>query len=164
MSLLSGSGSFDPNTYQYYDVTVPTFTLGAASAGGTYAVTNTTRTFNVNSAIGSTFFTVKRLFHGIDGICWGKQSGSATDTYSIVLQTSIDAQVTWVTGLTFSTDLGGANGGKTFSSPATTLALNGPFTNNQISIRLALTDATDPTTDALTLTNIRCTYQFWIPK
>lgn len=102
------------------------------------------------------------MFNGINGIAWAKQSGNSTDTYVLVLQSSIDAGSTWTTKATLYNGLGGANTNKVFGSDIGANLISGPFTSNQISLRLAITDATDPTTDAFTLQNIRCTYQFYL--
>lgn len=165
MSFLGGVGSpANPRTYAYYTFDIPTFTIAAMSAASPYVVTGSTKTFTANTNVSSTVFANKTFFVGINGISWGIQSGNSTDTYNVVLQTSVDAQMTWTTKATIGANLGGANTGKTYSVDIGAILIDGPWTNNQIHIRTAITDATSPTTDAFTLAPMSVTYQFYYAK
>jgi len=163
MNATSSPGGDLPNSCIFYDVKDLSITVSALATGGIYVITNSTKTYSVNSNIAASFFGTADMMQGINGLIWGKQSGNSTDTYSIVVQSSVDDGVTWVDEFTV-TNLGGANNGKVFSSGLTATHSAGPFTNNHFKLRLVIKDVTDPTTNAFTLNNIRCTYQFFLAK
>lgn len=146
-----------PSNLVIVDKKVSTFTLAGGATGNDYEVTGTRASVRVNDALNVTG-TGNEVFGIINSYLYALNSSSQTDTITINIQYSTDGGTVWTTvnqaGAAFT---GGDPAGKSsiqYSSGVMTATL--PVTN-PVLIRLAIADATDPTTDAVTLTNIRYT-------
>ena len=168
MSLLSGSGSTNPNNFKFYDVSIASFTVAAAAAASPYEVTGSRRSYPVNSTINAALPAGAWNITFTQNVLYGRCTTTSTDTYNMVMQWSRDGGTTWVSLVGLSTAFGGGAGGLNVADMdeigQQAIAVTFPITNATFLIRLAVTDATSPTTDAFTLTNIRCTSQLILPS
>ncbi len=166
MSLLSGSGTTLPNNLIIYDVKIPTFTVASGATGGTYAVTGTTYTYPLNTAKNVTNIAGNnQIVFPISYFVSCLVTTNTTDNTTLLLQYSTNGGAAWNSydaglGLTAAqqnksaTNSSGGAAGQAVS-PGSSIGINTPITDWRL--RLVITDATDPTTNALTITNLRAT-------
>ena len=172
MSFLGGVGSpAAPNVLSYYDFSAASFSIPAMSASSPYPVTGSTRTFQIATAknvapVANTDDTVlASIWQAISFLV----TTNSTDTYTVEIEASTDGGSTWATITNTGNTIAANKQGK-FSSvmegsflAGTKIDITGAITN-PIQLRLAFLDATSPTTDIFSVSNLRATAALLVMK
>jgi hypothetical protein len=169
---ISAAGASLPNDIQTYDVRVSSFTVAAGSTTSPYVIPGTTKPLNINPVINVTPASgTLQLATSIGWIAYALITTNTTDGCDLGLQKSLDNGATWTTAAASLLTIDAASQNKSItvqqpSSAAGQIDIDNatPVTNNVVLLRLIVTDATSPTTDALTLTNIRVTIPFQVTR
>lgn len=163
MSLLGGISSGFPNNIKFYDVSVSSYTVASATdASAGLLVTGSSRTFTINSAKNVTPLAGNNNWYLIFTNLSALQTTASTDTYTLAMEYSVDNGVTWQqpSGSTIAV-FGGAGSqnkpGQNIQGFTGGVQDHLPWTGGKMLWRMAVYDATNPSTDAFTLTNIRGT-------
>ena len=94
-----------------------------------------------------------------------KITTNSTDNVSLSIDYSLDAGVTWSSWTSNAIAGNNQNVGFTWNGiGASAIGTTTPATNNVVHLRLSIRDATDPTTDIFTITNLRLTLGMWVLK
>lgn len=165
--IIAGAGSSFPNDFVNLDWSVATFTVASGATGNTFAIANTVKPVTINSAYNTNPNNIVWALSNF-GTMSCVVTTNTTDNVTLQTQFSIDNQVTWSTFTSLTVNGGQQN--KAIGGPSNGFALASisnnaaAVTNNTIFFRLAVNDATSPTTDALTMTNIRVTISVTVTK
>lgn len=170
MSLLSGAGNTLPNDIVIYDFQMPTFSVaaGASASDNNFPLTGSTRSYVINSTKnkGSASFIAgaAQIINVLNASLSCFVTTNTSDTTTLEFQVSFDGGTTWTTAVT-ATTLTFAKQNKVASNfqSAVTSAQAAAISNNTLMFRVAVNDNTSPTTDILTITNVRVTAEIWIP-
>lgn len=165
MSTLGGVGSGSIGVI--YTANIATMSMPAMTAGGVIEVTGSRRSLSVNSIKNVTPVANNDL--GLIVVYGGFScmvATNSTDTYVIKLQYSSDGGSTW-NGLDQCSNIPATQNGKSVHWSYSTGSTGGvpityPITGNVILLRMAITDATDPSTDIFTITNFNAQYKLLI--
>lgn len=166
MPALSPLGSSVPDNYTFYDYRLSTFTIAQGATGSPYVLTGSQKAYKINTAknIAATNYAIfNMIMLNISAI----RTNQPTDNYAMKLQYSLDGGANWndVSPPTLSWAGGGvANQMQAEMETVGELTDNYPLTNDEILFRVVISDATSPTTDAATFTNIRVTAFMTIMK
>lgn len=160
--IIAGAGAAIPSSFQFLDWKVSSFSIASGSTASPYAISGTQKTIllnpTLNAAIpagGSSVFQIGPL------LATAKVTSANTDTYVVGVYASVD------NGATFNLlnnggliTIASGNNGKTVGNAtaepsAPDLNINAPATANKVILQLMVSDATSPTTDAFSITNLR---------
>lgn len=151
-----------PNTIYVYDVSIPSFTVAAAAVGSVFEITGSRRSVPISTVKNVTKANATNdiiAFTGASHIS-ALITTNTTDATSIDLQYSTNGGSTWTTfpGPSVALTPASQNESVTYGQWHTNLTIEAAAAvTNPILLRAIVNDATDPTTDALTITNIRVT-------
>ena len=174
MSLLSGSGSTLPNSFQFYDFSSSSFTVPSGATGQIFEITGSRRPFTVNTAknVTATDASNDERILGIAAMISALNTTNSTDNYFLKLKISIDGGATFAdypaTAFDAAAFPGGASQNKS-SAKATVAGFAAvdaatAITNNQVLVAMFVEGSADPTSDAFTITNIRGTMAMLVMK
>jgi len=165
MTSLSPVGGDLPRSIRVYDFQYPTFTVPGNSSASPYEVTNSRKSFAVNSAKNIAAMIGDTIFYGlilnISALC----TSNSSDNFDLTMQYSIDNGANWYTFNPTIAWTGGSTQNKSnlkieevgkITIPPGTY----PLTSNKILFRLAIENPTSPSTDTITLTNIQASMMF----
>lgn len=164
MPALSPLSGDHPGTYPIYNYKISSFTVPQGSAASPYVLTNSTRSYPVNSAKNLAAMVNADLFYADSIVMSALRTTASTDAFTLKLQYSVDGGTNW-TDISPTLAFGGGGGANIPNIVTDTVgrisgAPDYPITGNALLIRAVVSTAVSPTTDAFTLTNVWITMPF----
>lgn len=160
--IIAGAGSSQPNSFVWLDWQVPSFSIAGGLSASPYAISRTQKQIAINPTLnaaipagGTSILQIGPL------LATAKCTSANTDTYVVGIYGSSDGGVTFNLlnngGLI---TIASGNNGKTMGNAtaepsAPDFNVNAAVTNNTIILQLMVSDATAPTTDAFSISNLR---------
>lgn len=159
--MIGVNGQELPSTIYIYDVSIPTFTVAAASTGSVFEITGSRRSVQLSTAKNVTKANATNDIIAFTGAAHISAliTSATTDACSIDIQYSTNGGSSWSTfAIAATLTAASQNKSVTYAQWHTNLTIEAAAAvTNPILLRAIVNDATDPTTDALTITNIRVT-------
>lgn len=155
-----------PNIVQYLEWRVPSFTIAAGSTSSPYFVPEIKRV-RLNPLYSNLSPGANNNILQYDGLAFaGTVTTDTSDPVAVFPYFSLDGggsysaggQVDSIAGHTQNYTTADVFIGTNFGYIQT----NTPVTNNEVLVKMAFTDATSPTTDIFTITNVRIIMQMWV--